>query len=99
MTSPRRFVQASYSLLDCTDPRVTSATIAVYVALRSFVNRRDHCWPSVPTIAQRAHVSTRTARSHLRLLEELGYVTVAESGGHGRRDTHTFKVLLQPEEW
>ena len=94
----RRWIQASYDLLDCADARVTSATIAVYVALRSFADNRDECFPSVPSIAQRAHVTTRCARSHLRLLEELGFVEVVSPGGHGRKSTHLYHVSLEPRE-
>lgn len=95
----QRWVQSSYALLDCDDPRVTAATIAVYTGLRSFCDSSDHCWPSVRAVAQRAHVSIRTARSHIRLLEVLNFVEVIRDGGQGRHHTCLYKVKLEPTVW
>ena len=95
----RRWVQASHSLLDCGDGRVTFLTLAVYYALRSFTNAKDTCFPSVPAVARRARVGTSTARAQIRLLEELGYVEILEHGGFGRRSAHLYRVRLDPPDY
>ncbi len=95
---PRRWFQGSYALRECDDPRITSATLAVHDALRTFCDSEDTCYPSVKSVAKRAYVSVRTARSHIRLLEDLGYVELIGDGGHGRHDTHLYKVHLEPPE-
>ncbi len=63
------------------------ATRAVLLALVVFCDRESWAgaWPAVPTLAERAEVSIRTARRALRVLEAAGII-VTEVGG-GRRSS------------
>ncbi len=69
---------------------------AVLVALVAFVDRDTWAgaWPAVATLADRAEVSTRTARRALRVLEATG-VIVTELGG-GRRSSRYRIVRPEP---
>lgn len=61
------------------EPGVTGTEVRVYVAARSFMNRRGVCWPGYAAIAQRAGRKIRAVKNALRpdgLLRKHGYVTV-----------------------
>ncbi len=47
----------------------------VLVALANFADEEGNCWPSQPTIARMTGQSVRTVRSHLKNLEEGGYIS------------------------
>jgi hypothetical protein len=56
------------------DKRLTALDIAVYAALDSYANSAGEAWPSITVLAERAKVSTATAKRSLSRLEGAGYV-------------------------
>ena len=56
------------------DSRLKPLDMVVYAALDSFVNSDGEAWPSIPTIARRADVSTATVKRTLSRLESAEYI-------------------------
>lgn len=71
------------------DERIDNpTTLVVYVALASFANSDADCYPSYVKLAERARVDDRTARRHIKLLAELGYVRVDSGKVKGVSNTY-----------
>jgi hypothetical protein len=68
-------------------------SLLVMLALADWANDEGECWPSVPTIAEKARMGERNARYVLKKLEGDGWLGRAE--GRGRRHSNTYFLNLQ----
>ena len=75
------------------DERFTLNMIAVYLALQSFSGVTGSVFPSVPTLAKRARMAPSTARTTLRLLEEIGVVTTEFRERDGQFTSNRYILL------
>ncbi|MBO9766490.1 MULTISPECIES: helix-turn-helix domain-containing protein [Xanthomonas] len=58
---------------------------AVLISLADNANDQGHCWPSIPTIAERTCFSERAVQSAIRWLEGNGVLTTDRSNGRHTR--------------
>lgn len=62
--------------------------------IRSYLNYdKCECWPSIETIARQMSVSKKTAITHMKILEENGYVTVKRTNG-GFKNVNHYSIKL-----
>lgn len=54
---------------------IPTASKFVLVALANYANDKGECWPSQETIARNTSMTDRTVRTHLKLLEDRGYIS------------------------
>jgi DNA-binding transcriptional ArsR family regulator len=67
-----------------TDQKVNAGAIVVFTRLLHHYNMTSgKCFPSVETIARAIGFSIRTVSTHLRALEEAGYIVVHRDGRNG----------------
>jgi DNA-binding transcriptional ArsR family regulator len=76
------------SIAAIADKRVSDKAFRVLAALGKYADARGYCYPPLATIAGSTGMSTRTARRHLRVLEDCGYLTTyrqkrIHGGGYG----------------
>lgn len=71
-TNPRQYVRIPMTLM--TTDGVKASTIATYASLASYADKKGFCFPSIPTIAERAGLSEKVARRECKKLVELGYL-------------------------
>jgi hypothetical protein len=67
------FTKIPKSLFD--DPRLIGNDILVYGAIDYFANSAGDAWPSLASIAAKAHISRRSIIRSLKRLEEFGYIS------------------------
>lgn len=72
---------------------VSGCELKVYLALRSWADRDGYCFPSVESIAERAGISTSTAKAALRRLQELAWIRIEISGRKGSVTRHGYRIL------
>lgn len=65
---------------------VSDRGIRLYALLAAFCRKKDHCWPSVPTLAGRLRCDERSVQRALAELIAIGAVA-RSSMGSGRRHT------------
>lgn len=83
--SGRRLLIVGWRELLMATPQLSATDLAVGQALASFMNARSgECWPSVETIAGKAHCHPATARRSLRTLERLELIETEPGGGRHR---------------
>ncbi len=61
--------------------KATATDLLVLLALADQADDQGECWPSMGYIGKKCRIDTRTARRHIRQLEELGEVIVVLGGG------------------
>jgi DNA-binding Lrp family transcriptional regulator len=83
------------SMLD--DKRLTGNEILVYSAIDYYSNGRGDAWPSLVSIAEKAHVSRRTVIRSLKHLEELGYLrkTIRRKQGNVEFDSSIYQIKFR----
>lgn len=77
--------------------------LLVLLALADIANDDGECWPSIPHLAKKCRLDTRTTQRRIRSLEELGEVVVVVCGGKsstrgGVRSNHYRIVVYIPAE-
>jgi len=76
-----------------TDLPSNSKFVAAY--LRTYMNaKRDLCWPSVGRIAKETGLSEQTVRTHLKTLEQAGFLQIERSNGGRPSGTNRYKAIL-----
>ena len=70
---------------------VRQGSLLVLLALADFANDNGICWPSVPTLMKKAHISRRHVQRILRDLQEDGLI--AKEKLAGRYEPNVYKVL------
>jgi hypothetical protein len=70
---------------------VEGSSLLVLLALADFANDKDICWPSLPTLAQRARISERQAQRLVQKLADDGHIEIMATG-NGRRHSARYKV-------
>lgn len=93
MTEPRHIIrsdQPRFSIIEhgllteYTADELSPYAIAVYVALMSYADSNSQAFPSIPKLAERAHVGVTACKAALVRLVELGLLT---KEGRAREDT------------
>jgi DNA-binding MarR family transcriptional regulator len=69
------------------------AGIAVFNAIARHANSKNHCWPSIKTIARLAGISPRQASKTIKRLYEVGLIGITRNPGSSNHYT-----LLLPVE-
>ena len=72
LNNPKQYVRIPMELFAAQG--VKASTIATYASLASYADKKGFCFPSVPTIAERAGLSEKVARRECKKLVELGYL-------------------------
>ena len=72
------------------DPHLSMAAKRTWIALSSFTNKNNECWPSVWTLAHRMRRDRRSARRAVSTLRNAGYIETVHSRGSQR-------YFLRPE--
>lgn len=88
-----RFSRVPISILE--DKELTSSAILVFTALSSYANSKMECYPSIETIAHRAHLSRNAARGGLKLLIHHGYVQATHTRNGARQGTNHYILHFQ----
>ena len=70
---------------------VRQGALLVLLAMADYCDERAVCWPSVPNLAKKAHVSERHARRILRQLERKGLIRRERMTG--RYEPNIYRVL------
>ena len=82
------------------DDKLSSTELLVWYTLCSFARWKyqgkqpklaDNVFPSIETIAQRAHISRPTVHKALKHLQDLGYVEITSGGNEGRSNHYVLK--------
>jgi hypothetical protein len=83
------------SMLD--DKRLTGNEILVYGAVDYYSNGKGDAWPSLVSIAEKAHVSRRTVIRSLKQLEKLGYLrkTIRRKQGNVEFDSSIYQIKFR----
>jgi hypothetical protein len=75
-------------------PDITEPEFAVLVALYSYADSEGRCWPSLASIARRAHLDRSTVKRVLLPLERDGFLSRVRRLEEGRREpTSSFYTL------
>jgi DNA-binding transcriptional ArsR family regulator len=75
------------------DPSLPVAAKGVLLVLSSYANRDNECWPGIETIAGAIGLSGRQTQTHLRRLEQDGYViTVRRKSERGGNLPNVYKL-------
>ena len=76
-------------------PLTNPTSVLVLVALADEADDEGgSCYPSLRRIADRARVSTNTARDHIRKLEEAGLIEVERPERQGRGQHNRYRLLM-----
>jgi len=79
-------------------PKFNGSTTNVYAFLLSQFNSAfGYAFPTHVHVAQAVNMTEKTARGHIRLLEEVGLITVVENGRFGNH-TYTFNTPIEVAE-
>lgn len=70
---------------------VKQGSLLVLLALADFANENGTCWPSIPSLMEKAHISRRHVQRILRSLERRGLI--AKERLVGRYEPNIYKVL------
>ena len=70
---------------------VRQGAMLILLAMADYCDERGVCWPSVPNLAKKAHVSERHARRILRQLERKGLIRSEKLTG--RYEPNIYKIL------
>lgn len=65
--------------------RARGTDLLVLLALADIANDDGECWPSIPHLAKKCRIDTRTTQRRIRSLEELGEVIVVVGGGRASK--------------
>jgi len=69
------------------DENLSHAEIRVLLALCTFINKTNQCWPSYSTLAERCKMDKRNVLKYVKNLETHGYITItpriSKEKGHG----------------
>lgn len=71
--------------------RVRQGSLLVLLALADYANDNGICWPSVPHLMEKSHISRRHVQRILRELERKGLI--AKERIPGRYEPNIYKVL------
>lgn len=70
-------------------------TLLIHLALADHANDEGLCWPSQNRLASKARCTVRHVRSAIKLLTDLGYVTIVQASD-GRKN-HLYRVEWMEE--
>jgi len=71
---------------------------AVYPVLITYASfNKQHCWPSLRKIAERAGICHETVRSAVKDLENAGLIFPVENGGPRKSNSYTLRKRIAPE--
>jgi hypothetical protein len=88
------FARVPIQLLE--DKRLTASGILVFTALSSYANNKTlQCYPSIETIASRAHLSRNAARNGLKELKRYEYIEVTHTRNGSRQGTNHYIIHFQ----
>lgn len=91
-----KFIAINKSIIEDLDNGITKTSeIAVFTALCMHANNNTRiAYPSLETIANKARVSERTARSAIKALEAAGYIKVESHFTESGRQTSNIYTIL-----
>ena len=65
------------------DTQLSDSAFRTFCILKRYCfGRKDHCWPSIRTLAGERGCTEETIRRHLRELVEVGLITISRRGRH-----------------
>ena len=92
MSAAQSFACVPHALLEA--PDIAASEFAVLVALYSYADSEGKCWPSLASIARRAHLAKRSTVRVLSSLEKNGYLARLKRFEKGSRElTSTLYTL------
>jgi len=91
-------IQAVGWCLELEDPELKPASRLVLVAVCNYSDENAACFPSQKKLGKNTGMTARTVRSHLQILEDLGYITREHRQREdGSRTTDLIRVWSKPK--
>lgn len=79
---------------DLPDPDLANSRLLILLAMADHANDNGVCWPSIPTLAQRARISERQTQRVIQWLIHHGYVEITIKGnGKGHSNMYQLHIL------
>ncbi|SDX69518.1 Helix-turn-helix domain-containing protein [Albimonas donghaensis] len=86
-------VRISEAVWTLVRPRVSGGELLVLLALADMAGGDGWCWPSMATLAVRARLSERQARTHVRGLEKKGLIECPSTKG-GKSVSNRYRLTI-----
>lgn len=87
-----KFRLINYAVVE--DERLSAGALHVFFVLWRRANGDGDCFPSISTIASESRLSEKTAKKHMRELQDLGFLSVRQ-----RMNTSNWYHIDFPPDW